>query len=71
VYSPKIRQELIPPLYELALSKEITMTKLVNRIIEEYLKKTETDEGGTANEGKDEVGGFSEAQGTDLHGDDS
>ena len=36
-YSPKIADFLISPLYHLAKSKKIPMTKLVNSIIEGYL----------------------------------
>jgi len=39
MYSPKIREDLIPELYKLSRSRKITMTKLVNGIIENYLKK--------------------------------
>jgi len=37
----KIMEELITPLYELSKERKMPMTKLVNRIIREYLKKTE------------------------------
>jgi len=37
MYSPKISEELIPKLYKLAKSRKIQMTKLVNKIVEEYL----------------------------------
>jgi hypothetical protein len=36
-YSPKISENLISPLYHLAKSKKIPMTKLVNSIIEKHL----------------------------------
>jgi len=39
MYSPKISEKLIPELYKLSRSRKITMTKLVNGIIEGYLKK--------------------------------
>jgi len=39
MYSPKISEQLIPVLFRLALDKKMPMTKLVNRIIEEYLEK--------------------------------
>ncbi len=39
MYSPKIKEELIPVLFRVALAKKMPMTKLVNRIIEEYLEK--------------------------------
>lgn len=39
MYSPKIKEEHIPKLYHLAKSKKMAMTKLVNKIIAEYLAK--------------------------------
>ena len=39
MYSPKIKEEYIPILFRLSKAKGIPMTKLVNRIIEEYLKR--------------------------------
>lgn len=36
-YSPKISENLISPLYHLAKSKKIPMTKLVNEILSEHL----------------------------------
>jgi len=39
VYSPKIRENLIPVLYRLAKVKKIPMTVLVNEIIEDYLTR--------------------------------
>ena len=38
MYSPKIKEEYIPELFRMALSKKIPMTKLVNRIIKDYLE---------------------------------
>ena len=37
MYSPKISEELISPLYHQAKSKKIPMTKLVNEILPEHL----------------------------------
>ncbi len=37
MYSPKIRDELIPKIYEIARAKGIRMTTLVNEIIEKAL----------------------------------
>jgi EAL domain-containing protein (putative c-di-GMP-specific phosphodiesterase class I) len=37
MYSPKIREELIPYLYQLRKERGIPMTRLVNEIIESYL----------------------------------
>jgi len=39
MYSPKIREELIPKLYQLSRTRKVPMTKLVNKIVEEYLEK--------------------------------
>ncbi len=39
IYSPRIKEELIPELYKMAKSREISITKLVNKIVEEYLDK--------------------------------
>ena len=39
MYSPKISEDLIPVFFRLALAKKMPMTKLVNRIIQEYLEK--------------------------------
>ena len=39
MYSPKIKPELVQKLYRLAKDREIPMTALVNRIVEEYLKR--------------------------------
>ena len=37
MYSPKITEELIPILYQLARARRVPMTKLVDRIIREAL----------------------------------
>ena len=37
MYSPKIREELIPKLWRLARARRVPMTKLVNAFIEEAL----------------------------------
>jgi len=39
MYSPRISEELIPELYQLSKSRKIPMTKLVNKIVEDHLKK--------------------------------
>ena len=39
IYSPKINEEHIPMLYQLAKVRKIPMTRLVNDIIGSYLKK--------------------------------
>jgi hypothetical protein len=45
MYSPKIKEEFIPTLFRMALSKKIPMTQLVNRIIGDYLEKNGETEG--------------------------
>jgi hypothetical protein len=37
MYSPKIREDLIPKIYRAAKSAEVAMTKWVNQVIEEAL----------------------------------
>jgi hypothetical protein len=49
MYSPKIREELVPIIFQLALSKKIPMTKLVTQIITNYLKRNGMMEGGIKN----------------------
>lgn len=39
MYSPKIREDLIPKLYKIAKKKGVPMTELVNGIIREALEK--------------------------------
>ena len=39
MYSPKIKEELIPILFRIAAFKRIPMTTLVNQIIKDYLKR--------------------------------
>jgi hypothetical protein len=41
MYSPKIKEELIPVLYRLAKEMEIPMTRLVNSLIEKSLDAIE------------------------------
>ena len=43
MYSPKIKEEFIPQLYEISKIKKMPMSKLVNRIIREYLDKNRKD----------------------------
>jgi hypothetical protein len=38
MYSPKIKEEFIPILYQISMSKRMPMTKLVNQIIRDYLE---------------------------------
>ena len=37
MYSPKIREDLVPKIYRAAKTAKIAMTKWVNRVIEEAL----------------------------------
>ncbi len=37
MYSPKIREDLIPKIYQVAKAKRIKMTTLVNEILEKVL----------------------------------
>lgn len=39
MYSPKIREDLIPKIYHLAKAKKIKMTTLVNRILEKAIQR--------------------------------
>jgi hypothetical protein len=39
MYSPKIKEEYIPILFRLSNVQKVPMTKLVNRIIKEYLER--------------------------------
>jgi hypothetical protein len=41
MYSPKIKEELIPVLYRLARERKIPMTRLVSSLIEKALNETE------------------------------
>ena len=42
MYSPKIKEELLPKLYRLEKIRKIPMTRVVNMIIEKYLEKDKT-----------------------------
>jgi len=39
MYSPKIKEEFIPILFKVSVSKKIPMTRLVNQIIKDYLER--------------------------------
>jgi hypothetical protein len=41
VYSPKIKEELIPVLYRLATEMKIPMTRLVSSLIEKAIEEIE------------------------------
>jgi hypothetical protein len=53
MYSPKIKEELIPVLYHLAKSKGFRMTHLVNQIISEALREVNLDQIGTITTGEE------------------
>lgn len=44
MYSPKIKEELIPKIYEMAKKKGVKMTKLVNDILETAVNGSEEKE---------------------------
>jgi post-segregation antitoxin (ccd killing protein) len=44
MYSPKISEELIPDLYQMAKAEGTKMTKLVNRMLEAEIKKHKREE---------------------------
>jgi hypothetical protein len=50
MYSPKIREDLIPKIYRAAKSAKVAMTKWVNRVIEEALAPEAELEGQETNE---------------------
>jgi hypothetical protein len=50
MYSPKIREDLIPKIYRAAKSAKVAMTKWVNRVIEEALPPEAELEGQETNE---------------------
>ena len=41
MYSPKIREDLIPRLYRLARADEVPMTRLVNQLLEQGIVELE------------------------------
>ena len=53
MYSPKIREEYNPILYQIAKTKGVPMTQVVREAIDEYLNKSEmlvkTQKGGKKN----------------------
>jgi hypothetical protein len=57
MYSPKISEDLVPIIFQVALSKKTPMTKLVNQIITNYLIRNGKMEGGIKNhESKNQLG---------------
>lgn len=44
MYSPKVKEEFIPILYNLKQKTGKTMTKLINEAVEKYLKEIENSE---------------------------
>ena len=68
MYSPKISEELVPVIFRVALSKKMPMTKLVNRIIKDYLAKNGKMEGGIQNnESEKQLGGLQGAEAKGQH----
>ncbi len=53
MYSPRIREDLIPRLYHAAKAERIPMTALVNRILEEALKEDQQDTQNSKKEGSE------------------
>ena len=65
MYSPKISEELVPIIFQMALSKKMPMTKLVNQIISNYLKRNAKMKGGViSHEAEKQLGGLQGAQTT-------
>lgn len=50
MYSPKIKDELIPKIYQVAKAKGVSMTALVNEILKNALKRMEGRRDGCSNE---------------------
>lgn len=50
MYSPKISEELIPDLYQIAKAEGTKMTKLVNRMLETEIKKRKRKEKANGND---------------------
>ena len=68
MYSPKISEELVPIIFQMALSKKMPMTKLVNQIISNYLKRNAKMKGGViSHEAKKQLGGLQGAKTTSQH----
>ncbi len=49
MYSPKIDEDLIPRIYRLGKLKKMSMTRLVNEILQRRLSEMEEKEGGNGN----------------------
>lgn len=54
MYSPKIKEELIPEIYRIARTKGIRMTTLVNEIIEKTLSEINNNPSDEGNKQKEE-----------------
>ena len=50
MYSPKIREDLVPKIYRTAKSAKVAMTKWVNQVIEEALPPDAEEKGQETNE---------------------
>ena len=57
MYSPKIKEELIPRLYRLRIQLKVPMTHLVNEAVENYLEGKEKESGESTSSGHFESGG--------------
>jgi len=66
MYSPKIKEELIPKIYQIAKAKGLRMTTLVNEILQKALNGMEGREGeGTNKDRKESVRSPCRDQGRD------
>lgn len=54
MYSPKIKEELIPRIYKTAMARGIRMTTLVNEIIEKALGEINNNPSDEGNKQKEE-----------------
>lgn len=55
MYSPKIKEELIPKIYEIARAKHIPMTVLVKEILQKTLNEIKYAENKQLNKSRKEV----------------
>lgn len=54
MYSPKIREDLIPKVYQAAKKAGLAMTEWVNRVIEGALRDSGANQGPETNDGNQE-----------------
>lgn len=55
MYSPKISEELIPKIYQIAKKTGVAMTTWVNRALEAALREHNANDGSETNDGRKEV----------------